>query len=468
MKIQTAFFSLFLALSIPAFVHGSDGTRDALLPRSTVFEGRWVKQRATEESKGRATATAASGSGSGSSTATKSDSHQNQAQGQSEDQGQEQGQGQSQGLAQGQGQDEDQGQSQAQDQGQDMSHSSSAPTTQAGAHTNEIHTAGEEAKVACEGLLKSYTPTELQLNGTFAQYWEQGSNPSFELLTSVYPKDVLPKRPNLNALLLALAPDYDVTGDSGYGASDSPVANNGPMGGLPAFCRFGSFIKTSETTQVLAEVWLPLAYNPSIQLAAINQSDFPTNSTPVRLDKDGNYIKKPLWVTKALDKKADPQEATTLTERHVSESSSSDTESHKDKHENQEQTGKKSVSKQDQEPLDFNHLDDATPFDEHFLMGATDPQDSQGSSAQKREQARSKPHKQHHDGDGNTHKHHNGDHNGDHHHSYSGPLDGFDLLGLKGSNDGWNGRLLYVANGGFRGKYASLVWKCFETDQKRC
>ncbi|CAO1634882.1 unnamed protein product [Sympodiomycopsis kandeliae] len=257
---------------------------------------------------------------------------------------------------------------------------SQAESESSGSHLNKLWRAGPAAKEACEALKHTFKSSQYEHNGTFTEYWEQGSNPSFQLLSSVYPKEVLPKRPTVNTMLLSVGNDYDVTKDFGYGTSGGPASKNGPLGGLPAFCRFGTFIKTSATTQVLTEVWLPLAYNPKIPLAPVNQSDFPTNTTPVEIDANGNYLKAPIWITDAEKKKS-----------------------------------------------------------ENLDLKVRDALESEFDSVVAK-----------HDG---SHKHHSHSHEGRHkdHRFKQSPLDGHKLLGVDQKNDGWNGRGLYVANGGFRG-----------------
>lgn len=60
----------------------------------------------------------------------------------------------------------------------------------------------------------------------------------------------------LSVLILIASRHSDITKDFGYGQCRGRAAKNGPLGGLPAFCRFGAFISTSPLTNVLAEVWL--------------------------------------------------------------------------------------------------------------------------------------------------------------------------------------------------------------------
>lgn len=60
-----------------------------------------------------------------------------------------------------------------------------------------------------------------------------------------------------------------------------------------AISRYGASIKTSNLTGVLFEVWLPLASNPDLPLAAVNSSDYPTESTPVVVASNGTIIKGP-------------------------------------------------------------------------------------------------------------------------------------------------------------------------------
>lgn len=98
-------------------------------------------------------------------------------------------------------------------------------------------------------------------------------------------------------------------------------AQHGPLGGLPAFCRVGGNIATSSLTKVLFEVWLPLASNPSIDLAPINATDYPTASTPVELAADGSYIKGPPELT-------NPDASSSDADASSASASSDDTSSH--------------------------------------------------------------------------------------------------------------------------------------------
>jgi hypothetical protein len=94
-------------------------------------------------------------------------------------------------------------------------------------------------------------------------------------------------------ILSDVGPDIDIPADLGYGFAYGRTASNGPLGGLPPFCRFGAYIVTSPITQVLSEVWLPFADNESLPLAPVNGSDFPTDSTPLAIAADGTVLRGP-------------------------------------------------------------------------------------------------------------------------------------------------------------------------------
>lgn len=157
-----------------------------------------------------------------------------------------------------------------------------------------IPTAGPAAAQQCEAFASGFTSKYLVLNLTFSQYWEQGSNPSLELLASSVPLSIYPEGPALSQILAGVGPDVDISRDDGYGwNSHKRLSEHGPLGGLPAFCRFGALIVTSNLTQVYMEAWMPLKYDPALPLAPLNASDFPTNSTPVSLAANGDYLKAP-------------------------------------------------------------------------------------------------------------------------------------------------------------------------------
>ncbi|PWN24362.1 UAA-domain-containing protein [Jaminaea rosea] len=157
--------------------------------------------------------------------------------------------------------------------------------------------AGPDAEQRCLSLSRTFNTSSIHytLNNTFTQYYPTGSNPSLELLAQSLPPGVLPSSPSLKALLEGVGPDFDLSLDD-YGKNTGPEAKNGPLGGLPAFCRFGAYIKTSNLTQVFAEVWMPLAANGSIDLAAVNATDYPTSNTPIELDEKGGFIKGPPYL----------------------------------------------------------------------------------------------------------------------------------------------------------------------------
>lgn len=117
--------------------------------------------------------------------------------------------------------------------------------------------AGPDSQKQCLALATDFkTTTGLTINNTFSQYFAEGSMPSLELLTALYPNGTLPKRPSVASILSGVGPDIDIKSDAGYARTGGRAGKNGPLGGMPAFCRFGAFIKTSELTNVFMEVWM--------------------------------------------------------------------------------------------------------------------------------------------------------------------------------------------------------------------
>lgn len=117
--------------------------------------------------------------------------------------------------------------------------------------------AGPDSQKQCLALATDFkTTTGLTINNTFSQYFAEGSMPSLELLTALYPQGTIPNRTNIRAILSGVGPDIDIKSDAGYAKTGGRAGKNGPLGGMPAFCRFGAFIKTSDLTNVLMEVWL--------------------------------------------------------------------------------------------------------------------------------------------------------------------------------------------------------------------
>ncbi|KAK0523103.1 hypothetical protein OC842_006261 [Tilletia horrida] len=166
-----------------------------------------------------------------------------------------------------------------------------------------IWKAGKDAQDRCQWLGQNFVAqTSLKANGTFVEYWDQGSNPSLETLVASYPNGTLPKKfiPDFLKTLLDVGPDVDISADHGYGKSDGPkgsrLGEHGPLGSLPAFCRLGGFISTSDLTGVFFEAWMPLATDPDVPLAQIDTADYPTNSTPVVLGPQGQFLKGPPYL----------------------------------------------------------------------------------------------------------------------------------------------------------------------------
>ncbi|CAO1625040.1 unnamed protein product [Parajaminaea phylloscopi] len=171
-----------------------------------------------------------------------------------------------------------------------------------------VHTAGDDAAKACTWLGPNFNSSKYSLDSVFAQYYPEGSNPSLELLAQTYPPDTLPVKPSLKSLLSGVGPDFDLSVD-GYGKNTGRAASNGPLGGLPAFCRYGAYIRTSELTRVLTEIWMPLGSDESLPLAAVNGTDYPTASTPIELAQDGSYVKGPPYLLKANEPPPPPPAA---------------------------------------------------------------------------------------------------------------------------------------------------------------
>lgn len=158
---------------------------------------------------------------------------------------------------------------------------------------------GVLAENLCKGLVATFKPPNgLTINNTFSYYYPEGSMPSLELLTQMYPTGTIPPSVKVPEILDSVGPDVDIKSDAGYGKSDTRAAKNGPLGGLPPFCRFGAYVKTSDLTIVLSEVWMPLASDLSLPLAPINSSDFPTNTTSFLMEKDGKFLRMPLYAEK--------------------------------------------------------------------------------------------------------------------------------------------------------------------------
>lgn len=99
------------------------------------------------------------------------------------------------------------------------------------------------AKQACEQLpeiiLAGNKSVGIDVVEAFATWYQAGSNPSLELLTNTYPHGWVTPGTDVDGILNGVGPDVDLTQDHGYARNgqDFLVTNNGPLGGLPGFCR---------------------------------------------------------------------------------------------------------------------------------------------------------------------------------------------------------------------------------------
>lgn len=97
--------------------------------------------------------------------------------------------------------------------------------------------------------LCSQLPTLLQqssslgFNSTPVSYfYADGNHDSLESFAQSYPDDWIPARVNVDAILGGVGPDVNLRKDFGYGRQGvtkraRDIANHGPLGGSPAFCR---------------------------------------------------------------------------------------------------------------------------------------------------------------------------------------------------------------------------------------
>ncbi|CAD6900775.1 unnamed protein product [Tilletia controversa] len=274
-----------------------------------------------------------------------------------------------------------------------------------------IERAGPEAQKRCAWLAANFASKSSQpINNTFTEYYPEGSNPSLELLVAQYPEKTLPSDflKNLQQTLASVGPDIDIKADGGYGKAGGRTGSYGPLGSLPAFCRFGGNLPTSALTAVLFEVWLPLASDPSIQLAALNSSDYPTDSTPIVLGADGTIIKGPPYLLQMQANGTLPADGSSpSTKKELPLSTLTTTDPASAPHPS----------------LPAGALDGTTP--------------TSGTPPSRRLHKHHKKAKVHHK------KH------GDHHSAEV--ISGDDVFGTTKDFDGWNGRLLFIGNGGQRG-----------------
>ncbi|MCO5589654.1 hypothetical protein L7F22_043622 [Adiantum nelumboides] len=167
-------------------------------------------------------------------------------------------------------------------------------------------TAGDKAETLCKQLAETFeAPAGLKINNTFSQYFPEGSTLSLEKLTKLYPNGTIPDGVPIDKVLDGVGFDLNIKAQAGYGRLASRISFNGPVGSLPAFCRFGLQISTSPLTSVLTEVWLPVASDLKIPLA-IPDPDFPTNTTGYEIGPKGDFITAPLYYREGKYKKVKP------------------------------------------------------------------------------------------------------------------------------------------------------------------
>ncbi|KAE8257319.1 hypothetical protein A4X13_0g2433 [Tilletia indica] len=289
----------------------------------------------------------------------------------------------------------------------------------------KIDRAGPIAQQRCALLATTFASQSSQpINNTFSEYYPEGSNPSLELLVARYPNGTLPAKflSDLSKTLSDVGPDIDITADGGYGKAGGRTGSHGPLGSLPAFCRFGGNLPTSNLTAVLFEVWLPLASDPSIPLAPLNSTDYPTDSTPIELAADGTIIKGPPYL---LQMQADG----TLPPAQGPASTNS--------------TGSPNITTTTTAAATTTATVSASTSAQFTITP---------SSASSSDSATVTPPSRHRD----MHSQHDGPHL---HRGLHPPgsstkrkvLSGDEVFGTRKSSDGWNGRLLYIGNGGQRG-----------------
>jgi hypothetical protein len=154
--------------------------------------------------------------------------------------------------------------------------------------------AGPDAQAMCEGLASKFQASGLTINNTFSIYYPEGSSPTLEQLTASYPTGTIPKDIRVDPIIDNIGPDLDIKSDAGYGRQQGDRINHGLLGSMPAFCRYGAYVKTSQFTVVLSEIWLPLAPNANIPLAPIVGNQV-ANSTPYDMNADGTFRIAPLY-----------------------------------------------------------------------------------------------------------------------------------------------------------------------------
>lgn len=102
-------------------------------------------------------------------------------------------------------------------------------------------TAGEAICSHLPDLLQNHS--SLKFNSTpVSWFYQDGNHDSFQAFAHSYPPEWLAEIPTLGPLVIGAGPDVNLRKDFEYGMQGTnqrakDIANHGPLGGSPAFCR---------------------------------------------------------------------------------------------------------------------------------------------------------------------------------------------------------------------------------------